>query len=305
MKRHAFLILAHKQPKLLARILKTLEGENHFFFIHVDRKTSDMDRYILESDGIKNVRFLHDRIAVYHAGISIVHAELALLRAAFSFPVSFDYYHLISGQDYPLRSNQQFDGFFENTDQSFVYIDDDELALSMKKGYKICADEFHFNNTSTLIARVYKKMRIGRIVSVFYRRSPIPHYAGGWQWFSWSHKTALFVLEYIANHPEYLRRFNHTASPDEHIFITLLKQHSRELDIRTQDPLRYISWHPHRPVSTDYRPYDLNELDFDYVINSRAFFCRKVDEKESGSLLDLIDAQRENAYNIDNYNSFV
>ena len=305
MKNHAFLILAHKQPKLLARILKVLEKENHFFFIHVDKKTPNIDEYIHASNGISNVYFLHNGIKVYHAGISIVFAELALLKEAFSFTVSFDYYHLISGQDYPLRSNLQFDQFFENTDQSFIYADDDELAKSMEKNYKICANEFHFNNTSTFFTKVYKKIRLGKLISIFYRRSPIPYYTGGWQWFSWSYETTKFVLDYIDKHPKYLQRFNHTASPDEHIFITLLKQHSKKLNIKTQDPLRYISWHPHRPVSTDYRPYNLNELDFDFVINSRAFFCRKVSEKESEKLLDLIDAQRDNPYDIDKFNNFV
>ena len=305
MKKHAFLILAHKQPKLLARILRILEKENHFFFIHVDKKTSNIEHYINESKDIRNVFFLHERIKVYHAGISIVYAELALLKEAFSFSTPFDYYHLISGQDYPLRSNLQFDNFFENTNQSFVYFDDDEFAKSMEKNYKMSADEFHFNKTTPFFVKVYKKMRIGKFLSIFYHRRPIPFYAGGWQWFSWSQKTTQFVFDYIDKHPEYIKRFNHTASPDEHIFVTLLKQHSQELDIKTQDPLRYISWHPHRQVSTNYRPYNLNELDYDYVINSRAFFCRKIDEKESEKLLDLIDAQRDNPYDIEKHTNFV
>ena len=40
------------------------------------------------------------------------------------------------------------------------------------------------------------------------------------------------------------------------------------------------------------RPYILNEEDFLDIINSQAFFCRKVDLQESKKLLDLIDQNR-------------
>lgn len=35
---HAFLIMAHREPKLVKRIVSQLIDNNHFFFIHVDKK---------------------------------------------------------------------------------------------------------------------------------------------------------------------------------------------------------------------------------------------------------------------------
>lgn len=45
MKNHAFLILAHNQPELLSRIVSVLMAPNHYFFIHVDAKCEDFQRF--------------------------------------------------------------------------------------------------------------------------------------------------------------------------------------------------------------------------------------------------------------------
>ena len=45
MKNHAFLILAHNQPELLSRIVSVLKAPNHYFFIHVDAKCEDFQRF--------------------------------------------------------------------------------------------------------------------------------------------------------------------------------------------------------------------------------------------------------------------
>jgi len=297
MTHHAFLLPVYSQPKLLGRILNVLSSDNHHFFIHVDAKTSDYNSFIKETKDIKNVHFILPRINVYHGTISQVYAIKALLSAALENKVKIDFFHLISGQDYPLRSNEQFDNFFENTDKSFMYFDSGEFLASMQNEYQRCVNEFHFNNTHSIVSRIYERLRVGKFLKPFYKRPLIPGLYGGWDWFSWNKQTANFVNQTLNNDPDYLERFNHTASPTEHIFSTLLHPRLQELGIEDQNPLRYVSWHPHREIQTTYRPYNLNELDYESVINSTCFFCRKVDEKESARLLNMIDAQRGADFN--------
>lgn len=282
----------YHQPRLLRRTLKVLEKDNHHFFVHVDAKSRDYHAFEEAVSGIGNVHLIRPRIKVYHASISQINAILALLKAALDDDADFDFYHLISGQDYPLRSNEQFDRFFEQTTHSFMYFDTGDFLRSMQSEYRRCVDEFHFNNTHCLYSRIYERLRLGRLLRPFCRRKPINGLYGGWDWFTWNHATATFVVDYLREHPDYLRRFNHTASPTEHLFSTLLHPHTEQLGIEPQNPLRYVSWHPHRPIQTNYRPYNLNELDFESVVNSTCFFCRKIDERESGRLMDMIDAQR-------------
>jgi hypothetical protein len=305
MKKHAFLVIVHKQPELLARILRILSKDNHYFFIHIDKKIKDFDAYINAAQHIDNVFFLQNRSTVYHAGVSLLRITIDMLKVAAQNEIHFDYYHLISGQDYPLRSNEQFDEFFDRTDHSFMYIDSGNFRQSMIPHYDRCVNEYHFNNTSTIFSKVYEKLKLGKMLSVFVHRKPVPNVVGGWEWFSWNRATAEYVLNFLYNNPAYLARFNHTASSDEIFFSTLLQPKSDELKIETQNPLRYISWHPHRSITTNYRPFNFNELDYKFIIDSAAFFCRKVDAVESADLLDLIDNQRNNLYDINLHDKYV
>lgn len=306
MKNHAFLIIAHKQPKLLARTLSVLEASNHHFFINVDAKSSCFSEFynMIGGGKIQNAHFLNKRVSCYWAGISLVDVEIELMKAAKSFPVHFDYYHLISGQDYPLRNNTQFDAFFENTDDSFMCYNFEKDIDYWMPIYKMKTNLFHTNGKHTLKERIFLRIVNNRIGRKIFRRKLIPNLAGGWQWFSWSTTVVDYVLTYLNEHPWFYRRFNHTSSPDEHFFTTMLYAHLEELHIRKHFPLRYISWEPYRQIEQKHRPYDLDEQDFERVINSAAFFCRKVDEINSAKFLDMVDAQRGNQYDISEHDYF-
>ena len=305
MKNHAFLILAHNQPELLSRIVSVLMAPNHYFFIHVDAKCDGFQRFRDATNRIGggNAQFVN-RIACYHCGVSLVYAEIALLKEAERHPAHFDYVHLISGQDYPLRTNRQFDEFFENTDESFMCYNFEEDMDYWRPIYDEKANWWHSNGTNGIIDRFCYRHSHSRLLNRLLPRRPIPNHAGGWQWFSWSDKVVTFVMRYMTEHPKLLRRFNHTGSPDEHYFTTMLYPYLDQLKIRKHFPLRYISWHAYHEVEQQHRPYNMDERDFDRVVNSAAFFCRKVDEVTSAKLLDMIDAQRGQRYDIREHDYF-
>lgn len=304
MKNHAFLFTAHKQPDLLARTLRILAQDNHYFYIHVDAKTTDFNSFREAMAGIVNVTFV-ERIPMYHSGISHLYCDMNLLKEVMFSKVHFDYIHKLSGQDYPLRSNQQFDDFFELTDHSFMCFDAGEFKQSMLPVFHKMVNHYHSNRSGTLSYKFFEGLRLGRILSYIWRRPPIENFASGWDWFSWSEPVYRFVFEELERNKSLIKRFNYTITPTEHIYHTILSTQIDKLKIETDNPLRYVSWHPHRPVESDYRPYILNELDFEYVIRSKAFFCRKVDEFASSKLLDMIDACRGQSFDINNAKSVI
>lgn len=305
MKNHAFLILAHKQPKLLARILRILEKDNHFFFINVDKKNERISDFKESCNDINNVRFIENNVAVYHCGISHLYALCEMFTEAFASNIKFDYFHVISGQDYPIRSNEQFDEFFEKTNSSFMYIDSGEFKESMMSKYWKFANGWHLNKTSGILYRLYYKLHLSTILGLLFRRKPINNYVGGWDWFSWNVSVAEYVMKFLKDNPDFVDRFNHTLCPTEHIFPTILESQKVDLQVETNNPLRYISWQPHRPVQSSYRPFNFNEEDYPYIKDSKAFFCRKVDEIESQKLLDLIDLHRNDYYDINEHTEFI
>ncbi len=307
MKNHAFMITCYKQPKLVARIMRVLSGPNHYFFVHVDKK-SDIKPYIEESRDINNVCFTR-QISVYHARISQLKSELVLLRTVREFEIrnniTFDYVHMISGNDYPLRSNEQFDQFFENTESTFMLYDRDEYWDKNRDNIEHSVNYYHLNRGG-FISTLFSKT-LGIVLSFIIPRQRINNLAGGWDWWSWNARTFNYVLGFLDTHPSYLRRWNHTVCVTEKFFHTILAEKREEFKIETWNPLRFVSWKPRRDMGANYnpyRPYDLTEREFELVINSKAFFCRKVDEIESSSLLDMIDSQRGSCYNLIEHDYF-
>lgn len=200
MKNHAFLIIAHKQPKLLGRIVKLLEAENHYIFIHIDKRNKEIDRFKAEVNGISNVYFTQKRYEVHHAGISQIHAIIELLKSTKIYSnVSFDYFHTLSGQNYPLSANSIFNDFFENTDRSFMHIGKGELYNQLcTKIYKKHADELHFNNIYCLISKIYEKMRIGKFFSLIFKRKKIEGIYGEWDWFTRNKNASYNINEHVS-----------------------------------------------------------------------------------------------------------
>jgi hypothetical protein len=94
----AYIILAHKHPNQLVRLVNRLNNNEAIFVIHVDRKAS---YYIHKkvSDSLKyfkNVYFL-ERYKVFWGDFSQVLVIIKALSKLFEENVYFDYVKLISG----------------------------------------------------------------------------------------------------------------------------------------------------------------------------------------------------------------
>ena len=100
--RVAILILAHRQPCHLRKLVRALNCDWMHLFIHVDRKSADAENFF--KIGGNNVMFLLDRINVYWSGYSSVRAILALLRAARESGQRYDRFCLLSGADFPVKN---------------------------------------------------------------------------------------------------------------------------------------------------------------------------------------------------------
>lgn len=299
MKNHAFLFQIHKQPNLVRRILKILEKENHYFFINIDEKVKDKNSFYELFSDIQNIVFMPKMWSVHHCGHSQFLCTIDMLKYAMNYGVDFSYYHQTSGQDYPMRSNEQFDSFFETTNKSYVCLEGQNFHNEqMKYAYPLRTSYWYPSNPNNLFAHIYYKLHMREFYSYIRKRKVIKGLWGGWSWFSWSKELTLFILNYLHDHPEFLNRFMYTSACDELIFNTVIHSNMDKLDVEPHMPLRFVAWDLKRKVNSPYRPYTLNEQDYDEIIGKQAFFCRKVDLPESEKLLDMIDAQRNADFDI-------
>ena len=124
--RHAFLIIAHNNWWQLKQLIQLLDAENHDIYIHIDKKSESF----LEKDflnlTVKSRVYFFKEYEVFWGGFSQVQVELFLFEKAYQ--QKYDYYHLISGADLPLKSNRKIDVFFEkNQGKEFILYDNEKL----------------------------------------------------------------------------------------------------------------------------------------------------------------------------------
>ena len=86
---------------MLARLVGALAGQGAAFYVHIDRKV-DPAPFAQALAAMRDVHFV-EPVRVNWMGFSIVEATLRLMRAARR--QGYDRYSLLSGQDYPIRSN--------------------------------------------------------------------------------------------------------------------------------------------------------------------------------------------------------
>ena len=230
---------------------------------------------------------------VAHGGYTQVECTLRLLHMAYD--MGCDYFHLISGQDYPCRPNREFDKFFEeNAGRSYMLIDSPTFREQcMVHKYPKRVQPWYFSDCPYRdIAIVNFFVRACNNISKrLFIRKMIPGLWGSWNWFSWHRSLAEYVIREENENPKFFQRFHHTSCADELIFATLFHGHEQELNIDGTNSLRYINWKK-KAEGRNHKgsPLTLNEDEYEDIIQSGAFFCRKVHPDISKNLLEMLRA---------------
>ena len=118
---HAYLIIAHDQFDLLESLLKCIDDERNDIYIHIDSHSKlDISRIqsVLQNSRVEFVPRIHIR----WGGFDMVRCEYELLEAAFESGREYDYVHLISGADLPLKNQDEIHRYFdEHKGEEFVH----------------------------------------------------------------------------------------------------------------------------------------------------------------------------------------
>ena len=110
----AYIILAHRNPQQLFRLVDRLDNEGVTFVFHISKasdKGFDKEMRKLFRDK-KNVYFCKREDGT-HNHFGIVKGTINALKLLFEKNIAFDYVSLLSGQDYPIKSNREINRFLE------------------------------------------------------------------------------------------------------------------------------------------------------------------------------------------------
>lgn len=99
--------MAHNNFYILEKLLLLLDDPRNDIYIHIDKKISDFNfGYFQNLCKASKVRYPQKRINVRWGTQSLVITELLLYKTAVAYE-SYQYYHLLSGVDLPLKSQHE------------------------------------------------------------------------------------------------------------------------------------------------------------------------------------------------------
>ena len=116
--KQAYLLMAHSNLEQLNFLIRSLDSEFSDIFLHLDAKSKINPDEIVRP--VSSQLYFCDRINVYWAEYSQVQCELNLLRLATRIG-KYNYYHLISGMDFPLKNQKEIHTMLRNRNDIFIH----------------------------------------------------------------------------------------------------------------------------------------------------------------------------------------
>lgn len=307
--RIAFLNLCHTDPEIVARVANKLTANPNFdMYIHVDAK-SDIEpfRELLKDN--KQVYFLEKRQKVYWGGYHAILATYALIEEALASERQYDYVVAMQNLDYPIKSNQYIETFFEKN-KGTEYIrgcriarTDDWHYAEKYKIYNSRDKDFYLKKHTKPVKLLWDGINALKSIATIgfngvhkENGQDIELYYGTAQW-AVTRECAEYMVEFRKKHPKFDKRMQHIKFPDEEYFHTIVHNSPfRTKCVKYDEPVQrwLVNWRnihyfefPREGVVT------FTEKDYDKLMQLEELFCRKVRSGVSDKLLDAIDRATE------------
>ena len=286
MKKHAYLIMAHTQPELLKKLLMLLDDERNDIYLHIDQKSKDYPLDEMAAALKKSKCIFTERTDVKWGSYSQINCEMVLLKEAVK--TEHAYYHLLSGMDLPIKSQDEIHDFFEKY-HGLEFVDEDlpeisENALArvkyMHKFYGKAGSVKDLLGAFAIKGQMFfgvdKTKKYGNIV-----------FQKGRNWFSITHELAMLVVE----KEQWIQEvFGKSVCGDELFLQTVARNSSFAEKICNPNTMpeipdtRYIDWER----GSNNNPYVFRENDYEELKSANALFARKFDLKVNRKIVEII-----------------
>lgn len=280
--KQAILITAYQDFDNLTEIINFFPIEKFNFYIHIDKK-SKIDNFLLSKLNLSNV-FIYSHFKVYWGGISHLKAILHLCNKAIENENN-SYFHLISGQDFPVKKISHFDSF---TNSKINYLENFTLPNSDWKEGGLDRIElfnfFDFINGKKYNKLLYKINKLQRIFKIKRKiEAHLPPFFGGATWWSLSKEALNYIVGYTKENPALINRLKYSFCSEEIYFQTILMNSDFRNKV-VNDNLRYIDWVSNRGGY----PAFLDDTDYEKILTSTSLFARKLNNTSSKNLKEKI-----------------
>ena len=278
--RIAYVILAHKLPHQLARLIERIEHPDDRVFIHIDAKQDLAPFSRALEPALGRGAELTPRRDCHWGAFDCVEATVEALRVAMHS--DWDYAVLLTGQDYPVKPRASLRARIEALHGA--------LALDARAVDGDTPEDAH--RRRCIQARW---LRVGeRFVPFPNRVVPLPRlrplplglrpFYGSVYW-CLPRDAVDHLLRFDADHPELTRYLRRSVTADEN-YVQLILANSRFADRITGENLRYVDW-----SAGGSHPKLLGVEDLPALRATDALFARKIDGERTPALLDAIDRE--------------
>ncbi|WP_298734849.1 beta-1,6-N-acetylglucosaminyltransferase [uncultured Chitinophaga sp.] len=274
----AFIILAHRHPAQLKRLLQRLSHPGIDCYVHVDAKCELSDWQ--DALSLPQVYTVQQRVKVTWAGWSILQATLNGMQAVVDSKEPYAYITLLSGQDYILKPAGFIYDYLiarQHSGAQFLnVISDAALAPMMSKMNNYHFVEYNFPG----------KYKFGNLLTALLpkRRPPLGFklFCGS-AWWTLTPDCVAYCLEFERTHPSLRRYFKFTWGSDEFLIQTILMNSDYREKV-SLDNLHYIDW-----AAGLEHPKTFGVEDISALMNSGKLFARKFDMEKGAAVMDLVD----------------
>ena len=127
-KKHAYLVITHQYTAILETLIRMIDDGRNDIYVHIDKKVSESyENKIVALVKHSELHFVK-RHKVYWGHVSLVKAEYELFKVAYAHG-GYCRYHLISGSDLPIKSQNAIHEFFDaHQDEEFISFTNNELS---------------------------------------------------------------------------------------------------------------------------------------------------------------------------------
>ena len=285
--KHAYLIIAHNEPEILKVLISMLDDSRNDIYLHIDKK-SDLININELTVNKAQLFILEKRINNYWMDISQIRTELLLFETAYK-KGPYLYYHVISGVDLPIKTQDYIHQFCKER-QGFEFIDfenEPHNVADMKRKiskYHILQNLYRDNNYIRFrICKALRKIFLYLQDKIGYSRREEMEFKKGSNWVCVTHD----FVEYLLTQKHFiLKRFKYVPAGDEIFIQTIIWNSSFKNKIYTinneyKGYLHHIDW------SRGIFPWIWKSSDFDELIKSDKLFARKFSSDDFNIILKI------------------
>lgn len=296
----AFLISAYTDAKQLGNMIEALESDEHWFFVHVDKKV-DIGPFAEICKQYKHTKLTTNRFCVNWGGYNQVLYQKEMLRSCIDCNVPFDRVFILTAQDYPLWNQQRIIEILEsNPNKEWLYASDiTTMAGNIGKRQRRKVTLYHFFRDIPVRNYSVKKAFSGsaRIIMRMlpFRKKPFLvvegnrwdiHYGSSYMCVTMN--LARYIYNQMSTNRGLMKYFKHSYVPEELVIptIALNSPYASYCEKKDGGELIDVSAVTYFNYSDAIQVFD--ETNYEELIQSGKMFARKFSSEKSVKLMEML-----------------